>query len=78
MRHFPMLWSTMSKAMKLNVPIRAIPNIAYDDGLPREDGVCGKWIRPEDIDTYAQYVAAIEFKDCDIKKEQALYRVYAE
>ena len=68
----------LEKAMKLDIPIRAIPNVAYNDGLPREDGVCGKWIRPEDIDAYAQYITAIEFQDCDIKKEQALYRLYAE
>ncbi len=31
----------MPAAKKVGVPIRVIPNIAYDDGFTRIDGVCG-------------------------------------
>jgi len=26
---------------KVGIPIRAIPNVAYNDGIERIDGVCG-------------------------------------
>jgi hypothetical protein len=58
--------------------IRITANVAFDDGLPREDGVVGTYIRPEDVDVYANYVDSIEFEDCDLTKEQTLYRIYAE
>ena len=68
----------MQKASSVGVPIRVVPNVAYNDGLDRVDGVCGTWIRPEDIDAYGEYVTAVEFEDCNQKKEQAMYRIYAE
>lgn len=72
------LFFDMKTVKNVGVPIRAIPNIAYIDGLPREDGVCGTWIRPEDLDLYKEYIETIEFEDCLPKKEQALYRIYME
>lgn len=56
--------------------IRAIPNVAYDDAYPRENGVAGTWIRPEDITIYEDYIDAIEFNDADLAKERALIRIY--
>lgn len=72
------LTHNIEKAANVGIPLRLIPNIAYYAFIPREDGVCGGWVRPEDLELYEPYVAAIEFDDCDIKKEQALYRIYAE
>ena len=68
----------MDKVKSLGIPVRAVANVAYNDGLPREDGVCGVWIRPEDVETYEPYVSVIEFEDADPRKERALYRLYAE
>ena len=68
----------LDKVQKIGIPIRAVPNIANETPWPQEDGVCGSWIRPEDIDSYSRYIEAYEFEDCDITKEQALYRIYAE
>ena len=68
----------MDKVKNIGIPVRAVANVAYNDGLPREDGVCGTWIRPEDVPTYEPYVSVIEFEDCDPRKERALYRLYAE
>lgn len=62
----------------VGITLRVVPNVAYYSYIPRENGVLGSWIRPEDIDTYAEYIDAIEFENCDIKKESALYRLYAE
>jgi hypothetical protein len=72
------LFFNIKKTAAVGVPIRVIPNIAYIDGLPREDGVCGTWIRPEDIHLYEDYVAAMEFEDCKPTKEQALFRIYTQ
>lgn len=60
------------------IKLRMVPNIAYYSYIPREDGVCGGWFRPEDKEQYEKYIDTIEFEDCDVKKEQALYRMYSE
>lgn len=65
-RHFPL------------ARIRAIPNIAYDDVYPRENGIAGTWIRPEDLKMYEPYIETIEFNDADLQKEKALIRIYWE
>jgi len=58
--------------------IRLVPNIAYDDGYPREDGIVGTWIRPEDLNMYEPYAEVIEFNDIDPHKERALINIYWE
>lgn len=72
------LFFEMDKVKKVGIPVRVVPNVAYIDGIPREDGVCGSWLRPEDVDTYEPYVDVLEFEDCTMEKEQALFRIYAE
>lgn len=72
------LFFEMGTVKQFGVPVRMVPNVAYIDGLPREDGVCGTWVRPEDLDLYENYVEVVEFEDADLKKEQALFRIYAE
>ena len=68
----------LDRVKKLGVPVRAVPNVAYLDFIPRPEGVCGTWIRPEDLEDYEKYIDVIEFEDCDERKEQALYRIYIE
>lgn len=59
-------------------PIYAIANMASNDSIfERADGVCGLWIRPEDIPIYKPYIELIEFVG-NQKQEQALYRIYTE
>lgn len=53
----------------INVPVRAIPNISFLDELPRENGINGNWIRPEDIDAYSLYITTIEFGTQPEKRE---------
>lgn len=65
-------------ASQIGIPLRVVPNVAYYAYIPREDGVCGSWIRPEDLELYEPYISAIEFEDSDTKKEQALFRIYCE
>ena len=68
----------LDKLKKYDITIRMCPNIAYYAYIPRENGITGSWVRPEDTELYEEYVDVFEFEDCDAKKEQALYRVYAE
>lgn len=65
-------------ASKVGIKLRVVPNVAYYAFIPRKDGVCGSWIRPEDLELYSNYIETIEFEDCDTKKEQALFRIYME
>lgn len=61
------------------IPLRAIPNIAYEPYILHDNGICGQWIRPEDTDKYGQYIDTFEFyAPKELSKEAALYHVYAE
>ena len=71
------IWKTLGD--DVDVQFRVMPNVAYTDGLPHENGVIGSWIRPEDIEAYGNLFDVIEFEDTrDKVREQALYRIYAE
>ena len=48
----PLFFDLKKVKEKTNIPIRAVPNLAYDAYIPRENGICGTWIRPEDIKVY--------------------------
>lgn len=58
--------------------IRLCPNLAYDAYIPKQNGIYGAWIRPEDIQFYEEYVNSIEFEYQDFKQEAALLKVYKE
>lgn len=60
------------------IKFRTTPNICYTNNLLYENGVCGQWIRPEDIPLYSQYIEVIEFEEPDRKREQKLYELYME
>lgn len=68
----------LNKLDHFDITIRMSPNIAYYAYIPRVDGVIGNWVRPEDVALYEEYIDVFEFEDCDKRKEEALYRVYAE
>lgn len=68
----------LDRLINFDVTIRMSPNIAYYAFIPRENGIIGGWVRPEDVELYEDYVDVFEFEDCDVKKEKALFRVYAE
>ena len=62
--------------MRTKIPIRLHPNIAYDAYIPRENGICGQWIRPEDEHIYDEYVDTFEFITNDLEKEKTLLHIY--
>lgn len=78
LRLAPPLTHMLPDVAKLEIPIRAVPNICYQDYLPHQNGIHGQWIRPEDLHIYELYIDTIEFEDCNEIKEQALYRIYME
>lgn len=63
---------------KLGVPVRATPNVAHYEYIPHQDGVCGRWIRPEDVELYSEYIEVLEFENADVKKEATLFNIYAQ
>ena len=72
------LFFHMNDMLEFETPLRVTPNVAFMDGIIREDGVCGQWIRPEDLDMYSPMIDTVEFNFVKPEKEQALYRIYAE
>ena len=68
----------LDKVSEYNIPLRVVPNIAYEPYIPHKDGVCGQWIRPEDLEKYGKYIDAVEFYHKDLRQETALYHIYAE
>lgn len=62
----------------VNIEIRAVANVAYLATIPHENGICGTYIRPEDVDEYGKYINVIEFEGVSLKQEEALYRIYAQ
>lgn len=78
LRLAPPLSHLLPDVGKFNIPIRMVPNVCYQNYLPHKNGIHGQWVRPEDLEIYAIYIDTIEFEDCDIEKEQALYRIYME
>ena len=59
-----------------NIPIRLCPNLAYDPYIPRQNGIYGSWIRPEDIGIYETYVDTFEFIVDELGKEATLLHIY--
>ena len=55
---------------------RLVPNRSFVQyGI---DPRVGSWVRPEDINTLEDVVQVCEFFESDSRREQALYRIYAE
>lgn len=75
------LFFQMDWLATLNIPVRITPNIAYSDGIPRENGVCGTWVRPEDLNKfYQKYNIVVEFAMCENNRdrEKAYFRIYSQ
>ena len=67
------------KRLYHGVKFRMVPNVAYDAYIPRKDGICGQWVRPEGIKFYESAIYIFDFEDCDnLIKERTLYHIYAE
>lgn len=58
------------------VELRIVANKCFNNYMPRETGVCGTYVRPEDVETYSQYIDHIEFITDTLKKELTLIDIY--
>lgn len=72
------LFFMMDKVKNIDIPIRLDPVNWKHDFLDRDNGIHGTWVRPEDLKLYDNYIDMIEFNNCDINRESALYRIYFE
>jgi hypothetical protein len=69
----------LDNVARYGIPMRAIPNIAYEPYLLHNDGICGGWVRPEDVEAYGKYIDTFEFYAPNMpEKEATLYHIYAE
>jgi hypothetical protein len=74
----PLLFD-LDNVKSYGIPLRAIPNIAYEPYIEHTNGIIGGWIRPEDTDAYGKYIDTFEFyAPKALDKEAAMYHVYAE
>lgn len=58
--------------------IRLVVNKCMNNYMKRRDGVCGTYVRPEDVEIYEPFVQHMEFDTDSLQKENTLYHVYAE
>ena len=73
------LFFQKDKLKALKTQIRLVINEPWLSLVPRDNGICGQWIRPEDLHLYEDIGDVIaEFNNCRISEEEALYRVYSE
>lgn len=56
--------------------IRMCPNLADVGYIPKENGLRGPWIRPEDVDLYGDYVYVFEFYATELSREAVLLHIY--
>lgn len=59
-----------------DVKVRLIANLCYDDYIPREDGIKGTYVRPEDVKVYEPYVDTLEFRTDGLTQESTLLEIY--
>lgn len=62
-----------------DIKFRMVPNVAYSAYIPRENGLVGQWVRPEDVKYYEKGIYIFDFEDAkELIKERTLYHIYAE
>lgn len=73
------LFFQVDELQALERPVRLTPNRANLSVVPRENGICGQWIRPEDLGLYDVLEGAVvDFDLCMPSEEEALFRIYSE
>ena len=71
------LYFDLPTAAKYNIPIRLIANYCQDNIFSNgESGICGTFVRPEDVIKYEQYVQTLEFVSTNLNQEEGLFKVY--
>ena len=73
----PLTFETQTLKSK-GVKFRMIPNVAHATYIPRENGIKGQWVRPEDVQYYEDAIYIFEFEAVNLDQEKTLYHIYAE
>lgn len=61
------------------VELRMVVNKCMNEYMQRRNGICGPYVRPEDIEIYSDFIDHFEFDtDNSLQKEYTLYKVYAQ
>ena len=60
------------------VELRIQVNQCFNNYMDRRNGICGTYVRPEDVEQYAEYIEHMEFITDDLIKEKTLYQIYTE
>lgn len=70
------LYFELADVARKGMKIRLVANLCDDKMLPHKNGVCGTYVRPEDVNAYEEYVTTLEFRTDSIKREAALFDIY--
>ena len=70
------LQTVYNKCQEKGVSIRLAPNLAYDAYIPRQNGIIGSYIRPEDMELYEPYVDICFFRFDTLAEERRLFNIY--
>jgi len=62
---------------KVNIKLRLLPNYAYNIA-DTSTGVCGGWIRPEDLKYYEDLTESCEFITNSLDRERATFNIYSQ
>ena len=67
------LYFDLAQVKKEGLPIRLVANLCFDGYIPRPNGVCGTYVRPEDVPVYEKYVETLEFDidECTVDEATA-------
>lgn len=77
------LFFNLPRVKDFNIPVRAVPNVSTlsplmpEDGMEYDISIVGDWFQPEAIEIYEPYISVIEFEDCTLQQERALFRIYS-
>ena len=71
------LYFDLPHVSSFGIPVRLCPNCAIEDLYTQGNGICGTWIRPEDVEVYETYVSTLEFYG-GLKEEATLLKIYKE
>ena len=76
------LFFNLPEVKKYHIPIRVVVNQPYISPMvanietDMDLSIPSEWIRPDDIDIYAEFIETVEFSNVEKSKEQALFRLY--
>ena len=59
-----------------DIILRTTCNSAYEDYMHHFNGICGFYIRPEDIPVYEEYINVITFDAKSLNQERRLFDIY--